>query len=154
MLVKRPPRGSIQPSVTNDAHELDEIVVEPDLHHIGDGEGFSSFLIPDAEGVSWETTFDIPSALYSAASTAHLEFLLFDSDPFNSLLINGRSFALPSNEKLEAVHLPGASKMLISIPLGLLQSGENSMGFESGQSSLNSDYDDFEFGEVTLLLSR
>ena len=137
----------------SDAHQLIPIPVEQDIHHIGDGEGFSSFLIPDAEGTSFETTFAIPSADYDVAGTAHLEFKLFDSDPFNSIVINGRSFSLPSNEKPGAVHLESASKMLISIPLGILESGTNTIGFESGQSSSASDYDDFEFGEVVLLLS-
>ena len=41
----------------NDTHQLNEILIEKDFHHVGDGEGFTSSLIPDAEGISWETTF-------------------------------------------------------------------------------------------------
>ena len=84
---------------------------------------------------------------------AHLELFAFDSGHLNSFVINGRSFALPSDEKVKAAHLSFASKILISLPLGLLRSGENTIGFVSGQSSETSGYDDFEFGEVVLLLS-
>lgn len=141
------------PVSTDDAHELIEIVVEQDFHHIGDGEGLSSFLIPDAEGLSWEVAFQISPEGYEAANTAHLELFVFDSGHLNAFVINGRSFALPSDENVQAAHLPFVSKMLISIPLGLLHSGPNTIGFESGQSSATSGFDDFEFGEVILLLS-
>ena len=141
------------PAITNDAHELDKIVVEQDFHHIGDGEGFSSFLIPDAEGISWEGSIEISAEQYRTANTAHLELFVFDSGHLNSFVINEWSFALPSNEELKASHLPFVNKMLISIPLGMLHSGSNTIGFESGQSSATSGYDDFEFGEVVLLLS-
>jgi hypothetical protein len=148
-----PKRRRTQLVVANDAHQLTEILVEQDFHHIGDGEGLSSFLIADAEGVSWETRFQISSQRYGGANTAHLELFVFDSGHLNSFVINGRPFALPSDENLKAAHLPFVNKMLISIPLGLLRSGSNTIGFESGQSSATSGFDDFEFGEVVLLLS-
>ena len=142
-----------EPPIDEGSHQLYKILVEQSFHHIGDGVGLSSFLIPDAEGIAWETTFLIPSEQYADAATAHLELFLLDSGYLNSFAINGRSFAVPDNEKLKAAHLPFVSKVLVAIPLGLLESGPNTIRLESGQSSLTSGYDDFEFGEMVLLLS-
>lgn len=129
--------------------ELHDVVIDEDIHHIGD----------DNDTPLWETTFSLRRTVLAETTDARLEFWLAGSDGGrNSFVLNGRSFALPDSRLVAAGEFSLVSKTLVSIPVGLLQAGTNTLAFESGMLNLNpppeNTYDDFDFGEIVLLLTQ
>ncbi len=137
---------------------LIEIGIEADWHHVGDGVGFTSFVIPDAEGIYWETEFPLESGQIRRSKSAHLAFYLMDSDSqYDTVWVNGFPMALPGTKQLDKHHASLISKTLVSIPIGLLRKGKNHIRFEATalhNPSPGNTHDDFEFGDVVLILSR
>ena len=135
-----------------------EIGIEADWHHVGDGIGFTSFVIPDAEGVYWETEFRLKSWQIRRSKSAHLAFYLMDSgSQYDTVAINGFPIALPGTEQLDKHHANLISKTVISIPIGLLHKGKNHIRFEATalhNPAPGNTHDDYEFGDVVLILSR
>ena len=128
------------------AHQLDEILIEKDFHHLGD------------DGPSWEGAFRLRSSQLDAATTAHLELWLSGTGGGeDSVMINGESFALPDSHYVAIADFPFSSKVVLSFPLAWLQSGMNTISVGAGQLGPNppasNTHDDFDFGEVVLLLS-
>ena len=116
-------------------------------------------MVPDPEGLAWDTQVLLTTKQLKRIRSAHLEFYLLGSPAqFDSVAINGRSFALPLSDGINKFRLPYVDKTLVSIPVGLLQPGENTIGFASNSfgsgAAPTNVYDDFEFGDVVLLLSR
>jgi len=140
------------------ANRIIEIGIESEWHHLGDGIGFSSFVVPDAEGIYWEKEFKLSSWQIRRSKTAHLSFYLLDTGTqYDSVEINGFAIALPSTKDLDKVHVGLVSKTLISIPIGLLRKGPNSIRFEATplhNPEPGNTHDDFEFADVVLVLSR
>lgn len=138
---------------------LEEITIESDFHHLGDNGACTICVVPDPEGIAWETQILLTTKQLRKIRSAHLEFyLLGSSAQFDSVAVNGRSFALPLSDGINKFRLPHVDKTLVSIPVGLLQAGENTIGFASnsfgsGAPPTNT-HDDFEFGDVVLLLSK
>ena len=137
----------------NDHHRLEEITVEIVFHHLGDGNNFLDYVVPDNEGVYWETTVWLRRNQLRKASTAHLELYLFNN-AINSLLINGKEYALPNTDPIVGAMLPSVGKTIISIPIGLLHKRANSIAFQVNNFLGSGGADDFEFGDVVLVLSR
>ena len=134
-------------------NRLTEITVEIAFHHLGDGAGFPTYVVPDAEGTYWETTVWLRHSQLRKASTAHLELFLFDNE-LNNVLINGKPYALPNTDSAHGVLLPTIGKTVISIPLGLFRKGPNTIAFQTNDFLPSGGADDFEFGDVVLVLSR
>ena len=130
-----------------------EFVVEVAFHHLGDGTGFSTYVVPDAEGLYWETTVWLKRKFLRRSKTAYLEFFLFDNE-INVVLINGKPYALPDTNSVHGIHLPFAGKTIIPIPLAQLRRGANTIAFRSNTLLPSGGPDDFEFGEVVLVLRR
>jgi hypothetical protein len=132
---------------------MHEITVEAAFHHLGDGAGFPTYVVPDAEGVYWETTVWLEQRQVRVAATAHSEFYLFDNE-INVIRINGKPYALPDTDATHGVLLPVAGKIILPIPLGLLHKGANTIAFESNPFLPSGGPDDFEFGDVVLVLNK
>jgi hypothetical protein len=134
-----------------------EIGIESDWHHVGDGTGFASFVIPDAEGIYWEKEFLLKEHHIRSRNSAFLAFYLLDTDEqYDSVSINGFSIALPGSDANKD-RVPFIKKTLIAFPIGILHGGENYIRFEATRlNNLQSGntHDDFEFGDVVLILSR
>ena len=147
--------GSLTLAGGNQSHHnrMHEIIVETAFHHLGDGAGFPTYVVPDAEGLYWETTVWLQSWQVRGASTAHLEFYLFDNE-VNVILINGKPYALPDTDATHGVQLPVAGKIILPIPLGLLRKGVNTIAFQSNPFLPSGGPDDFEFGDVVLVLNK
>jgi len=133
--------------------QLNEIVVEIPFHHLGDGTGFNDYVVPDTEGIYWETTVSLEKNQLEESSTAYLELFLFNNER-NNLLINGRQYALPYTEPVNGLMLPNTGKTIINLPHDLLREGANTIAFQANNYVSPSGLDDFEFGEVILVLSR
>ena len=137
----------------SDHNRLREILVEMAFHHLGDGVGFPSYMVPDAEGTFWQTTVWIKQGHLRGVRTAHLEYFLFDSS-INSILINGKPYALPETDATKGNVVSFISKTIMPIPMGLLHRGANTIAFQSNSWLTTGNFDDFEFGEVVLVLSK
>ena len=134
-------------------NELVELVIEPDFHHLGDDYA-PTFVEPSPEGTYWETSFWLDGKMLKQAKDAHIESFILANDWAN-VLINGRSIALPhnpANHRLVFLLENKIGKELVSIPLGYLQEGWNSIAFESTARRYG-DHDDMEFGDVVLALT-
>ena len=130
---------------------LEEIVLDLEFHHLGDN-FFATWTVPSPEGTILELTFPLNQGQIQRAKTAHLELFLFNNHWAN-IIVNGRALTLPyTGETSSTLGLEIAGKTLLSIPPAFLQSGVNSIAFETTQHGSN--FDDFEFGEVVLLLNR
>ncbi len=130
---------------------LQEIVLDAEFHHLGDN-FIEPWLIPDPEGTILEITFLLNQGQIQRAKTAHLEFFLLQND-WGNLIVNGRRWTLPETHLTSSgFGLDIAAKTLFSIPTSILDMGLNSIVFESTQHGKN--FDDFEFGEVVLLLNK
>ena len=137
--------------------QLMEIGIDPDWHHVGDGIGFSSFVIPDAEGIYWEKEFLLKEEYIKKWNSAFLAFYLLDTgEQYDSVSINGFDIALPGSDANKN-HASFIKKTLVAIPIGLLRRGENHIRFEAAplhNPQPDNTHDDFEFGDVVLILSK
>jgi len=133
------------------------IPIEQSIHHLGDGMNFGTYVVPDAEGPNWAGIFSLSPQQFNPARTAHLQMLLFDNG-VGSISINGNRFQLPHNEQRGEHFLQGVAdgKVMLSIPIGFLLVGENAIAFQAGgipNAFPPNLYDDFEFGQVSLILN-
>ena len=87
------------------------------------------------------------------ASSAHLELFLFDNE-LNNVLINGKPYALPNTDSVHGWSLPSIGKTIISLPLGLFHKGANTIAFQTNYFPPSGGADDFEFGDVVLVLNK
>lgn len=137
----------------SDQDQMDQIIVETAFHHLGDGVDFPSYVVPDAEGTYWETTVWLNRSQLRRASSAHLELFLFDNS-LNNVLINGKPFALPNTDAVHGWSLPSIGKTIIPLSIGLFHKGVNTIAFQTNNFPPSGGPDDFEFGDVVLVLNK
>lgn len=105
---------------------------------------------------SWQTEVDIDAGVLDAAKSAHIGLYTIHS-ALGRLVVNGEVVQLPyvglTNQYSR--WRPELGQTLISIPLGYLRPGENTVRVESGIGNWTTEnvYDDFEFGDVEIILS-
>ena len=122
-------------------------------------EVLSGFIqIGDYGGPSGETTVTIEKDELKNTKYAAIEFVavgVWDGTSDN-LIVNGRKYSLPVSEPLVTADIPFRGKTVIPIPVGLLQEGDNTIGFEAGPIINNptNHWDDFKFGDVVLVLNH
>jgi len=104
----------------------------------------------------WETTTEILSGAIEAAKTAHIG-LYTTNNSLGRLVINGQVVQLPHVELTDNYNQwrPQLGQTLLSIPLGYLQPGANTIRFETGIGNWTPEnvYDDYTFGDVEIILS-
>ena len=104
----------------------------------------------------WETTIEIESGAIEAAKTAHIG-LYTTNNSLGRLVINGQVVQLPHVELTDNYNQwrPQLGQTLLSIPLGYLQPGANTIRFETGIGNWTPEnvYDDYTFGDVEIILS-
>ena len=127
---------------------LIEIVVHTDFIVLGD----------DPWGKpTWETTVYISGSQLSGSNYAAIEFIAVGvwEGTSDNLIVNGRVYVLPISEPLGGKDIPFRGKTVIPIPIGALHIGKNTIGFESGPiDNPTNQWDDFEVGEIVLVLSK
>jgi hypothetical protein len=135
----------------NPTRDLEEIVLDAGFHHLGDN-SFDWWVVPDPEGTSVEIMFSLTQGQIRRAKSAHLELFLLQNN-WGNVILNGRRWTLPLTRDTEgAEQLPDTGKTLFSIPRSFLRKATNSIVFESVPHGGN--FDDFEFGDVVLILNR
>ena len=106
---------------------------------------------------SWQTEVEIDASVLDAAKSAHVGLYSIHS-ALGRLVINGEVIQLPYVQLTNQYGRwrPELGQTLISIPLGYLRSGVNTIRIESGIGNWTTEnvYDDFEFGDVEIILSR
>lgn len=106
---------------------------------------------------SWQTEIEIDQSVLLSAKSAHIGLYTIHN-ALGRLVINGEVVQLPYAELNNQYGRwrPELGQTLISIPLGYLRSGENTIRVESGIGNWTTEnvYDDFEFGDVEIILSR
>jgi hypothetical protein len=129
-----------------DGHLLIEIVVSADFIQLGD------------EQPTWETIVNIQEDELSRSKYAAVEFVAVNvwEGTSDNLIVNGRKYVLPISEPLSTADIPFRGKTVIPIPVGVLQEGDNTIGFESGpiNNPPTNLWDDFEVGDIVLVLSH
>jgi hypothetical protein len=105
----------------------------------------------------WQTDIEIDQTRLSAAKSAHIGMYTIHNT-LGRLVINGEVVQLPYVELTNQYGRwrPELGQTLISIPLGYLRSGTNTIRVESGIGNWTTEnvYDDFEFGDIEVILSR
>ena len=108
-------------------------------------------------GTFWQTEVEIDQSMLLAARSAHIGLYTIHN-VLGRLYVNGEIIQLPYVELTNQYGRwrPELGQTLISIPLGYLRSGENTIRIESGIGNWTTEnvYDDFEFGDVEIILSR
>ncbi|MHC4217281.1 MAG: hypothetical protein ACYSU7_02385 [Planctomycetota bacterium] len=128
-----------------------EVILDGGFHHLGDN-FLAHWIVPDPEGTTLEIIFWLNQGQIQSAKTAHLELFLLQNN-WSNVLLNGRRWSLPLTEDTEGVdQLPVTGMTLFSFPKSFLQHGDNSIVFESVPHDGN--FDDFELGEIALILSK
>lgn len=106
---------------------------------------------------SWQTEIEIDQSVLLSAKSAHIGLYTIHST-LGRLVINGEVVQLPyvGLDNQYGRWRPELGQTLISIPLGYMRSGENTIRVESGIGNWTTEnvYDDFEFGDVVIILSR
>ena len=73
----------------------------------------------------------------------------------SNLIVNGREYDLPISEPLGIADIPPRGKTVIPIPVGVLRSGYNTIGIQSGPiNNPTNQYDDFVVANIVLVLSH
>lgn len=105
----------------------------------------------------WETDVEIKRSMLLAARSAHIGLYTIHN-ALGRLVINGEIVQLPYVELTNQYGRwrPELGQTLISIPLGYLRPGANTIRIESGIGNWTTEnvYDDFEFGNIEIILSR
>lgn len=108
-------------------------------------------------GVFWQTEVDIDQTRLQAAKSAHIGLYTIHN-ALGRMVINGEVVQLPYVQLTNQYGRwrPELGQTLISIPLGYLHSGANTIRIESGIGNWTTEnvFDDFEFGNVEIILSR
>ena len=128
-----------------DGSFMTEIVVSANFVQLGDNQP------------TWETTVHIQQDELSRSKYAAVEFVAVNvwEGTSDNLIVNGRKYVLPISEPLSTADIPFRGKTVIPIPVGVLQEGDNTIGFESGPINNPSNlWDDFEVGDIVLVLSH
>jgi len=104
---------------------------------------------------SWETEVIIPGSVLLTAKSAHISFYTIDAT-LGRLVINGQVLQMPDSSNIGGPWRAEIGQTLLSFPLGFLQPGANTVRFEAGMGNWAPDnrYDDYEFGDVEIILSR
>ena len=117
----------------------------------------SDFVVLGDMQPSWETTVNINKSELNNIKYAAIEFVavhVWDGTSDN-MVVNGRKYVLPISEPLSSGDIPFRGKTVIPIPVGALQEGNNTIGFESGPiNHPTNQWDDFEVGNIVLVLSH
>jgi hypothetical protein len=124
---------------------LIEIIVSADFIQLGDGQP------------TWETTVRIQRGELRRSRYAAVEFVAVGvwEGTSSNLIVNDRAYVLPISEPLWTDDIPSRGKTVIPIPVGVLQKGDNTIGFESGPiDNPTNQWDDFHVGEIVLVLSH
>jgi hypothetical protein len=104
----------------------------------------------------WEATVEIESGALQAAESAHIGLYTIHN-ALGRLVINGEVVQLPYVELNNSYGRwrPELGQTLISIPLGYLHSGMNTIRVESGIGNWTDTniYDNFEFGNLEIVFS-
>ena len=109
---------------------------------------------------TWETIVYIQPDELSHSKYAAVEFVAVHvwEGTSSNLIVNGRKYVLPISEPLWTEDIPFRGKTVIPIPVGALQEGDNTIGFESGPinnpSNPANHWDDFWVGDIVLVLSH
>ena len=130
-----------------DGSLLIEIVVSTNFILLGD----------DPYPQTWETTVYIQPDELSRSRYAAVEFVAVNvwEGTSDNLIVNGRKYVLPISEPLWTEDIPFRGKTVIPIPVGVLQRGNNTIGFESGPiDNPENLWDDFQVGDIVLVLSQ
>ena len=105
----------------------------------------------------WQTEIEIDPSRLLAAKSAHIGLYTIHN-ALGRLVVNGEVIQLPYVELSNQYGRwrPELGQTLISVPLGYLHSGANTIRIESGIGNWTTEnvYDDFEFGDVEIILSR
>lgn len=126
---------------------LQQVLVEADIHHVGD-ESLADYglfhLMPEPEGLTWTSSvFDLP---FLTQGNAYLVIDLVDVDMsttyfmLNNMYVN----ALPHCD----AHDEWANDQYVAISSALLQPQSNVMQIQVGQEAVN--YDDILFRNVRI----
>ncbi len=105
----------------------------------------------------WETTIQIREDQLRGSTYAAVEFVAVNvwEGTSSNIIVNGRKYVLPASEPLDLPDITLRGRTVISIPVGLLRSGDNTIIIEAGPISNQANlYDDFYIADVTLVLSR
>jgi hypothetical protein len=124
---------------------FEEIVVIDGYQHLGDS-------MP-----VWETTIEIREDQLRASTYAALEFVATGvwEGTSSNIIVNARKYVLPISEPLGLSDIALRGKTVISIPVGLLRPGDNTITIESGPINDPTNlFDDFYVSDLTLVLSR
>jgi len=104
----------------------------------------------------WETTIQIRDDQLRASTYAALEFVAAGvwEGTSSNITVNGRKYVLPISEPLGLADIALRGKTVISIPVGLLRSGDNTIIIESGPiDNPTNFFDDFYIADLTIVLS-
>jgi hypothetical protein len=123
---------------------VQKVTVEQKYHHIGDN-NINYFVVPENEGTSWESSFELNKSTLKNAHTVFAKFLAHNLDSTN-LIVNGEPIFLEPSFEKSYQHFVN---YMIPLPLNLFHLGENRIGFQSNIDS-KSNYDDMEFGELEI----
>ena len=106
---------------------------------------------------TWETIVYIQQGELRRSRYAAVEFVSVNvwGGTSDNLIVNGRRYVLPMSEPSEPADIPFRGKTVIPIPVGALQEGDNTIGFESGPiDNPTNQWDDFWVGDIVLVLSH
>ena len=120
----------------------------PELHHLGDdnfGGSINSGFQRASEGTVFRRNFSLSTA-QANASSVNISLLAKGLQLDNRLEINGQLVGFLNSSPSDGSY----GTVTFSIPIGVLQRGENTLVIESFQRSFDGDYDDFEFTNVVL----
>ena len=127
--------------------ELVVLELVPELHHLGDDD-FSGSINSGFQRISEGTVFQKNFSLSTAqaeASSVTITLLAKGLQLSNRLEINGNLVGYLNNSPSDGSY----GTVTYSIPMGVLQSGVNTLVIESSQNAFGN-YDDFEFTNVVL----
>jgi hypothetical protein len=107
--------------------------------------------------IFWQTEIDIDQDVLEVTKSAHVSLKTVNAT-FGHLFINGQQIQLPDTSNLDTPYSRWSTALgptLLSIPLGYLEAGKNTVRFEAGMGNWAPDnvYDDYYFGDVELILS-
>ena len=127
--------------------ELVVLELVPELHHLGDdsfGGSINSGFQRTSEGTVFQKSFSLSTA-QAEASSVTITLLAKGLQISNRLEINGNLVGYLNNSPSDGSY----GTVTYSIPMGVLQSGVNTLVIESSQNAFGN-YDDFEFTNVVL----
>ena len=127
--------------------ELVVLELVPELHHLGDDDfsgSINSGFQRISEGTVFQKNFSL-STVQAEASSVTITLLAKGLQLSNRLEINGNLVGYLNNSPSDGSY----GTVTYAIPMGVLQSGVNTLVIESSQNA-SGNYDDFEFTNVVL----